>query len=203
VETNSNDCTSLHGRLQQVQRANPTGNLSEADMIRVAVRLFNKVVILSDTYLVIQNRTYNIAKRFILMNYYEVMRERFPTRLEPSSIATTAQGVQREKSTQELDVCSAAGGDANESDGGPAGAPRSRPQGSKTAKRARRRQSAAVGHTEDQGSVSVALSSDTAAYKDISDRSLAQSTETSQAKWLRAGAASLKVGLDAYKPLLF
>jgi hypothetical protein len=197
------DCTSLHGRLQQVQRANPTGNPSEADMIRVAVGLFNKEVTLSDMYLVIQNRTYNIGKRFFLMNCYEVMRERFPTRLEPTSIATTSLGVERGGITQEADVGSAGGGDANESDGGPAGAPRSRPQGSKAAKRARRRQSAAGCDTEDQDSVSIALSSYTAAYKDVSDRSLAQSTETSQAKRLRAGAASLKAGLDAYKTLFF
>jgi hypothetical protein len=154
-------------------------------------------------YLVIQNRTYNIGKRFTLMNCYEVMRERFPTRLEPNSIATTSLGVERGGISQEIDVGSAGGCDANESDGGPPGAPRSRPQGSKAAKRARRRQSAACCDPEDQDSVYVALSSYTAAYKDVSDRSLAQSIETSQAKRLRAGAASLKAGLDAYKTLFF
>jgi hypothetical protein len=55
--------------------------------------------------------------------------------------------------------------------------------------------------TDDQDSVSVALSSYTAAYKEVSDRLLAQNTETLQSKRLRAGAASLRAGLDAYKTL--
>jgi hypothetical protein len=54
---------------------------------------------------------------------------------------------------------------------------------------------------EDIASVTVALSSYTDAFKSASDRSLNQSEENSQAKRLRAEAASLGAGLDAYKVL--
>jgi hypothetical protein len=55
--------------------------------------------------------------------------------------------------------------------------------------------------SEDISGVSVALSSYTVAFKSGSEQSLAQSTENSKAKRLRAGAASLRGGLDAYRTL--
>jgi hypothetical protein len=199
------DCTSLHGRLLQVKRTNPTGNPSEDDLMRVAVGLLNKAVRISDMYDVIKNKAYNVGKQFVFMNCYEVLRDRFPTRLQPTSLATTMSGIERGGLPQvhnEEDATDVRARDADEhGSGGPAGAPRSRPQGSKSAKRARRLQSAGDSFSEEISGVSIALSSYTAAFKSVSEQSLAQGADASQAKRLRAGAASLRAGLDAYKTI--
>jgi hypothetical protein len=80
---------------------------------------------------------------------------------------------------------------------GPAGAPRSRPQGTKASKRARLRQTVSDHASEDIASVSAALSSYTEAFKAVSDNSLAQNSENFRVKRLRASAASLRAVLDA------
>jgi hypothetical protein len=76
------DCTSLHGRLQQAQRANPTGNPSNADLMRVAVGLFNKSIRLWDIYDVIKNKAYNIGNRFVFLYCYELLLGSPPTRVQ-------------------------------------------------------------------------------------------------------------------------
>jgi hypothetical protein len=159
---------------------------------------------------------------FAYANCYDVLKGRFSARLEPCSLGTTVAGVERggHRGQIEFDVQANAGeGSGSEiaADGagtadretpcfltcsGPAGAPKSRPQGSKAVKRSRRSLHGMDAINEDIASVSVAFSSYTAAFKSASDRSLNQSEENSQARRLRAEAASLRAGLDAYKVLV-
>jgi hypothetical protein len=213
------DCTKLHGRLTQVQRTNPTGNPSEGDLMRLALGFFNKTVMPSQAYEVLTNKAYDVGRAFAYANCYDVLKERYPARLEPSSLGTTTAGIERGGQHIQFDVqqdtgegsgggiARSAASDAeretpcNLNGSGPAGAPRSRPQGSKAAKRLRRGQYGGETMNEDIGSVSAALSSYTAVYKSASDRSMTQNEENYQAKKLRAGAASLRAGLDAYKVL--
>jgi hypothetical protein len=147
------------------------------------------------------------------------LKERYPARLEPSSLGTTTAGIERGGQHIQFDVqqdtgeCSGGGiapSAAGDADGettwnlrgsGPAGAQRSRPQGSKASKRFRRGQYGGDAMNEDIGSVSAALSSYTAVFKSASDRSMTQNEENYQSKKLRAGVASLRAGLDAYKVL--
>jgi hypothetical protein len=171
-----NDCTSLHGRLQQAQRANPTGNPSNVDLMRVAVGLFNKSIRLSGMYDVIKNKAYNIGNRFIFLNCYELLLGRFPARLQPTAVAMTTVGVERASLSEKHFGNEADGGDggyANGNGGGPAGAPQARPQGSKAAKRARRSKSEVDSVAGNLDSVSGALPSYTATFKAVSERSLA------------------------------
>jgi hypothetical protein len=146
-------------------------------------------------------------------------RRGLSARLEPCSLGTTVAGVERGGHQIGFDVQANAGegsgsGIAANSAGttdrdtpcslncsGPDGAAKSRPPGSKAVKRSRRSQHGMDAMKEDIASVLVALSSYTAAFKSASDRSLNQSEENSQAKRLRAEAASLRAGLDAYKVL--
>jgi hypothetical protein len=128
------DCTSLQGRLRQAQLANPTGNPSNADLMRVAAGLFNKSIRLSDMYDVIKNKAYNIGNRFIFLNCYKLLLGRFPARLQPTAVATTTVGVERASLSEKHFGNEADGGNggyANGNGSGPAGAPQARPQGSK------------------------------------------------------------------------
>jgi hypothetical protein len=175
--------------------------------MRVAVGLLNKNENLSDMHDIINNKSYDIGRSFPLMNCYELLCERFPARIEPISVATTAVGVHRGGPPRVIpddavDTGDGGGGESGDQGGGrPAGAPRSRPQGSKASKRARNRQLESDRISEDIDGVSVALSTYTEAFKYISDRSLVQDAANLQAKRLRASAASLRAGLDAYKTL--
>jgi hypothetical protein len=206
-ETVIREYAMLHSRLRQAQRADPTGNPSEADVMRVAVGLFNKRANLSDMYDVINNKSYDIGKSFPMMNCYDLLCEQFPARIEPITVATTTVGVHRGGPPQVLaddgvDTDDGGGGESGDQSGGrPAGTPRSRPQGSKASKRARSRQLESDRVSEDIAGVSVFLCTYTEAFKSASDLSLLQDAANLQAKRLRASAASLRAGLDAFKTL--
>jgi hypothetical protein len=203
----------------QVRRTNPTGNPSEGDLMRLALGFFNKTVMPSQAYEVLASTSYDVGRTFAYANCYEVLEERYPARLEPSSLGTTTAGVERGGQQIEFDVhqdmgegsgsgvAAGAAGDANRetpchlNGSGPADPPRSRLQGSKAAKPLRRGQYGGDSMKDDIGSVSAALSSYTAAFKSASDRYLTKNEENYQAKKIQAGAASLRAGLDAYKIL--
>jgi hypothetical protein len=202
------DCASLRGRALQVERSKPTGNPSQADVMRLAVALFNKTVTPSQTYSVLANKDYDVRKPFMFYNCYELLMDRFPTRLEPTSVGTTAAGVERGghglSIQQDLDDFGVSVGDGGADDGGsvfggleerqspanrmenrnsvgPAAHPRSRPSGKKAAKR--RKCQGSLDETNDNfGSVSDAFSAYTDVFQSVSDRTLRAADAGVQAK---------------------
>jgi hypothetical protein len=206
-KTVAKDCVMLHSRFRQVQRASPTGKPSADDLMRVAVGLFNKSINLSNVYDVVHDKAYDIGKAFAFMNCYDMLCERFPARIEPTSVGTSVIGTIRcgsplDTTKDAVDAYTEDGRENEEKDGdGPAGAPRSRPQGTKAANRSRIRQTVSDHASEDIASVSAALSSYTEAFKAVSDKSLAQNSENFRVKRLRASASSLRAGLDACQVL--
>jgi hypothetical protein len=198
--------------------------------MRLALALFNKTVTPSQTYDVLTNKDYDVGRPFMFSNCYDLLMERFPARLEPPTVGTTSLGVEHGGNglfTQQDFDCEGEVGvvderGAGDSDGavggradrhslanrisigigsGPAGAPRSRQSGSKSAKRRKRQTSLDETNDDNFGSVSVALSSYTDVFKSVSDRALRVTDEGAKAKQLSAGAASLRAGLDAYRIL--
>jgi hypothetical protein len=62
--------------------------------MRLAVALFNKTVTPSQTYDVLTRKDCDVGRPFMFSNCYDLLMERFPARLEPSSVGTTAVGVE-------------------------------------------------------------------------------------------------------------
>ena len=64
-------CLNFYGIIRRVWNANPTGSLSEGDVLNAATAIYNDLATVSDVYRYFGSSTLKIGKPFLYLNCYQ------------------------------------------------------------------------------------------------------------------------------------